>query len=253
MHCTYCKHPLSRSAKFCEACGVGLRNNYSRSSGRLAAIVLSFVGLAIVGIAMSNSGPSATNQLASIAPASNSAESQEVLASRIHDAPKLLAAASKEKFHPGLVYRFACQIPSQSTIFKQAEVEIARADRMWDHLLMRELRLEAAKKLQLGYYKEGRKIDVRAIEGPKPTLQLTYILFDETTAYAESDELAKTLLPLGFQKVSYVNDDGRGSYTEWKKADVEREEFGEIHSLCSDVREARKSPDAINATVKNPR
>jgi hypothetical protein len=170
------------------------------------------------------------------------------------NAAKLLATAKKES-HPGLIYRFACQIAASSPLYADSKKQSARADRILDATIYKQLRKEAAERLQLGYYQEGQKIDVRSVEGNEPTLQLKYVLFDETTAYAtgeQSDSLAKTLLPIGFHRISYTDGYGHGSFVKWKANDCEEAQFGEIHALCERVRIGAESPDEINDTVRNP-
>jgi hypothetical protein len=169
-------------------------------------------------------------------------------------AARLLAAAKKES-HPGLICRFACQIAASSPLFGDSKKQTARADRILDTTMYKRLRKDAAEKLQLGYYQEGLKINVRDLEGNEPTLRSEYVLFDETSAYAsgeQSDSLAKTLLPIVFHRISYNDGYGHGSFVKWKANDCEEAQFGEIHALCERVRIGAESPDRINDTVANP-
>ncbi len=123
-----------------------------------------------------------------------------------------------------------------------------------DRTVMRALRQAMAKEIQVAYYRKGLKVKCAAIEGSQPTLKLTWILFDETTAYqAETSFLNDSVIKLGFQKVHWNNGFGEGSTNTWKRDDVKETEFSEIHTTCEAVRRGEKSPDAINATVANPK
>lgn len=123
-----------------------------------------------------------------------------------------------------------------------------------DSTVMRALRRVTASNLQLGYYRKGLKIKCAAIEGKRPTLRLTWILFNETTAYQADDVLSDNTLPkMGFQQVAWDNGFGEGSTNTWKADDVRQAEFAETRSVCEAVRRGEKSPDTINATVSNPK
>jgi hypothetical protein len=268
MFCTRCGTAAPEAAGFCRSCGLGLRlqalvtpnlqlagKGNSRIKWRVfvGLFVCCCVGLFALCLHLSlSSMPNSFNEESARADA-ESAKAKARVDDALKNAPRLLAAAKQESSHPGIIYRYACQIPSKSPLVKDASKEIARADQISDRVVMRELRREAARTLQNGYYREGNKVDVRVIEGKKPVLELQYILFDETTASVHSDTLAQTLLPMGFYGVNYTDGYDHSSSWRWKAQDVERLEFGKIHQICAEVRTGRKSPDEINATVTNPK
>jgi hypothetical protein len=220
----------------------------------VSARVLILLGLLFLAIYIAT-GFWTNPPIASQPPTSAVAQSQKVvvLRQRLDGAKKLLAAAKKER-HPVLIYRSACQIPIESPEYSESAHQVSRADGL-SHIAVAKLRKEAARRLQDGYYEQGKRIDVRVIEGDEPTLQLQYVLFDETSAYvakSEADTLAETLLPLGFHSISFIDGFGHGSSFGWESADVKRAEFGDVHKLCEQVRAGELDPDTLNATVKNP-
>lgn len=172
-------------------------------------------------------------------------------------AKKLLLASKAEMSHPGIILRFSCQIPQSSAFYPAARKEEVRAEKSYDLHIARELRLEAVKSLEDAFYAEGKKIDVSIHEGSSPEVIMHSVFFDNTTAYqfsanGTSQTLAKRFLHLGVRTISYRGGFDGGSSNDWKAEDVHREEFGEVESLCEEVRSGSKSPDTINATISNP-
>jgi len=262
MRCTRCGFSNPQSIRFCSNCGAPNSVLHTHTPPTrvdppqyVTTRVLVLLGLLVLAIFIATSVWT-NSQIPSQSPTSSAAQSQKValLKQRFDEATQLLAAAKKER-HPGLIYRFACQIPVGSPKYPESNRQVSRADHLLDGVVVEQLRRSAARRLQDGYYEEGKKVDVRVIEGDEPTLQLQNVLFDETSAYvakSEADRLATTLLPLGFHRISFVDGFGHGSSVVWKTDDVERAEFGDIHKLCEQVRSGERSPDALNATVKNP-
>ena len=171
------------------------------------------------------------------------------------DAARLLRAAQAEKTHPGIIERYACQIPRNAKEYPQAILEQKRAERILKQVFGPILRKDFARRLQTQYYENAWKIKCTVIEGKRPMLRMQYALFDETTAYWMSARLkgnTAELLKLGFHGVVYEGVMGEGSRETWDVTAVEQAEFGPLREKCEQVRNGALSPDLINATVKNP-
>src|SRR5581483_11424737 len=76
------------------------------------------------------------------------------LADRAKNSTKLIAAARSAN-HPGIILRFACQVPIGSPQYNASINEIHRAERIFDRTIMAAARSIIAKELQDRYFRQG--------------------------------------------------------------------------------------------------
>jgi hypothetical protein len=258
MHCSRCGTPASPPARFCGRCGGQLyaiptppAPRQSSTKRNLIALVtgLGATGFILCLLSLNDSSNKPVRSDHDI----QQQKARVEAAARL--APKLLASARAET-HPGLIYRYACQIPANSPQYKEAKAQLRRADRILDQVIGKADRKQFCTQLQANYYGQGKKIKCNVIEGSKPVLRLTYILFGETTAYQADKffdaETQQLFLAKGFHSVSFSNGFGESSFVRWKAHDVEEAQYGRTRALCEAVRSGEASADNINATVSNP-
>jgi|SRR5579871_1145854 len=246
--CRVCNQAVRPSALFCQTCGSPVVRNSPTSWWR-EPVVQGGCGLLliiVVGVVVSNRATTPAGL-----PPVEKPKNVPSLEARMSDSKRLLSIA-KASDSSEVIWRAACQIPTQSPLFAAARKEQDRAERIWDRSVGVVQRAVAARTLQDGYYRKGKKVKCIAIEGNPPTLRMSYILFGETTAYEAEKviggETAKILTGLGFQRVLFDNGFGESSSSTWKTSDVKDHEFSWIRSQCSEVRSGLKSPDTIGST-----
>jgi len=225
-------------------------------SGWLAALLicLVLVGIRWAAAWLTGSGFSAPPQVTAARYVDPSVAAE---GDRLKEAPKLVASA-KSTNHPGIIWRFACQVPAQSPQYSAALVQMKRAEGIWDRTIMRPRRKALAAALQDQYYRRGMEIECSAREGAQPTLALYWVLFGNTTAWQAdqllSAETQRGIAEAGFREILWSSGyaGGGSSSVSFKSGTVRELEFAWINDLCEAVRRGEKGPDAINSTVRNP-
>lgn len=248
-HCRECGTLISPGIRYCPVCG--------KSIGKRSLLVWIFLVFAcsiyvfVVGTRYQRLQRATERMPPNSGPTQEEGAKDDLIKSRSKIAIQLIAQA-KAADHPGIIWRAACQVPGNSPWYKAALRQQERAEKIMDRTIMAPLRKRAAQSLQDNYYRKGMKVRCEAVEGKQPTLRLTWVLFDETTAYQAEELLDNSLIKLGFEKVSWQSGYGESSTNSWEPASVRTAEFRGIRELCESVRRGDKSPDEINATVPNP-
>jgi hypothetical protein len=181
---------------------------------------------------------------------------EQVLRERLNKSARLLKAA-RQSDTPGIIMRYACEIPTDAKEFQAATAQVERAERLMDRVVGAAMRRALARTLQDSYYSDGKKVKCSVVEGKEPALRMSWILFGETTAWQADRFLdvntQRRILAAGFHRLEWDNGYGEGSWLRLgNRAEAEAVQFRESRELCDAVRAGTRRADEINATVSDP-